>query len=331
MPYSQILAPIYNLASERYLYFPSFVLVFGIAYFIFFTISEHSDNKKIVYSTLISITLALSIRGYIRTLDWKDNVTLYSSAVNAAKNPLFKAFRYRSITEKIFAQYPEREVDIKYQNLAVQNLKKAIVLYEKRIKKRQSSVPEIVKVYGLDPETLLEKSAYLLSQFNFTMTNDPKSSLKIIEPYIKNLSVLDSSAIAFYASILHYNDMSDKAIEVLSRGYELRPYSTRIILTLCDLLYIKYGDLRVIENHCLKAFKYFPYDSSTTYALANIYHLMNNHEKYAYFSYIYGLRNHSVEALKTAYNEYMLLNEKSKAEETMKKINFTERELQKRK
>jgi hypothetical protein len=58
---------------------------------------------------------------------------------------------------------------------------------------------------------------------------------------------------------------------------------------------------------------------------------MNNHERYAYFSYIYGLRNHSVEALKTAYNECLLLNNRNRAEKIMNKIAFIERELQKRK
>ena len=334
LPYSQILAPVYNLASERYLYFPSFILIFGISHLIFFIVSKYSNNKIIIYlisALILTIQLTYSVRGYIRTLDWKDNVTLYGSAVNATENPLFKAYRRRSLTEKIFSQYPEREVNQRIQKLTIQNLKEAIILYKKKVKKLQASVPEIVKVYGLDPETLLAKSAYILAQCNFNLNNDPQSALKIIEPYTGNLPILDSSAITFYASLLYYTGREEQALSVLKEGYRLRPYSTRVILSLCDLIYIKYGDLKAIENYCLKAFKYFPYDSYTIYALANTYKLMNDHKKYAYFSYIFGLRNHSIEALQTAYNEYMFLNDKNNAKKVVNKISFMERELQKRK
>jgi len=336
LPYSQILAPIYNLASERYLYFPSFIFIFGLSHLIFYILNKHKNQNKIIYSLIaimLIITSVYSIRGFIRTLDWKNNITLYGSAVNATGNPLFKAYRYRNLTpeEKIFSQNTDREVDLKFQKLAIQNLKKAIVLYKGRVKRLQASTPEIVKVYGLDPKTLLAKSAFILAQCNFNLNNDPKSAQKIMEPYVKDLPALSSSPLAFYASLLYYNGMPDKALSILRKAYELKPYSTKIILSLCDLIYIQSGDLKTIEDYCLKAFKYFPYDSYTLYALANTYRLMNNHERYAFFSYIYGLRNHSIEALQTAYNEYLFLNDKNKAQKVMSKITFIERELQKRK
>ncbi len=334
LPYSQIVAPLYNLASERYLYLSSFIFIFGLSHLIFYILSK--NEKKIVYTLLFSLLIITSIyssRAFIRTLDWKDSLILYKSAIKATDNLLYKAFRYKALTpqEKIFSQYPEREVNPKFQKIAIQNLKRAIILYKTKTKKLQATIPEIVKVYGLDPKTLLAKSAYLLAQSDFTLNNNPKTALKIMAPYTKDLSVFDSSALTFYASLLYYNNMEDKALSVLQKGYELRPYSTRVILALCDLIYIKYGDLKTIEDYCLKAFKYFPYDTYTIYALANTYKLINNHEKYAYFSYIYGLKNHSVEALKTAYNEYLFLNNKNIAEEVMNKIILTERELQTRK
>jgi len=303
---------------------------------IFYILNKHKNQNKIIYSLIaimLIITSVYSIRGFIRTLDWKNNITLYGSAVNATGNPLFKAYRYRNLTpeEKIFSQNTDREVDLKFQKLAIQNLKKAIVLYKGRVKRLQASTPEIVKVYGLDPKTLLAKSAFILAQCNFNLNNDPKSAQKIMEPYVKDLPALSSSPLAFYASLLYYNGMPDKALSILRKAYELKPYSTKIILSLCDLIYIQSGDLKTIEDYCLKAFKYFPYDSYTLYALANTYRLMNNHERYAFFSYIYGLRNHSIEALQTAYNEYLFLNDKNKAQKVMSKITFIERELQKRK
>ena len=149
-------------------------------------------------------------------------------------------------------------------------------------------------------------------------------------PYTKDLSILDSSALTSYAALLYYINERDQAEYVLKKAYELKPYSTRAIISLSDLIYIKYGDLKTIENLCLKAFQYFPYDPYTIYALANTYKLMNNHERYAYFSYIFGLRNHSIEALKTAYNEYLIINDPKNAEKVKNKITYVERELQKR-
>ena len=335
IPFSHILATIYNLASERYLYLPSFIFIFGLSHLIFYTLNKYEDQNKIIYSLILFLTIITSIystRAFIRTLDWKDSFTLYNSAIHATNNPLYKAFRLKGLVsnEKLFSQYPEREVDLKFQNLAIHNLNKSIKYYKKRIRTIQSSIPKVVKNYGLDPKTLLAKSGYILAQCDFNLNSDPKSALNIIQPYTKDLSILDGPALAFYASLLYYNNMPNQALYVLKRGYKLRPYSTRIILSLCDLIYIKYGDLKTIEDYCLKAFKYFPYDSYTIYALANTYRLMNNHKRYAYFSYLYGLRNHSIEALKTAYNEYLFLNDKNNAQKVMNKISFIERELQKR-
>lgn len=334
LPYSQLLAPIYNLASERYLYLPSFLLILGVSVFIFKTLSQY-NNKKITAACLIilvSIQLTYSIRGYIRTIDWKDNISLYTAAIKATENPLFKAYRYRGLIpqNKLLSQYPEREVDLTSQKLAVENLQKAISLYKDKIKNDNGNTPEIIKVYGLDSKTLLAKAVFILAQSDFSLNSNPKSALEIISPYINDLLTYDASAIAFYASLLYYNKMPYRAIEVLQNGYKVKPYSTRIILSLCDLTYIYTGDLKTIENYILIAFKYFPYDSYVTYALANTYRLMNNHEKYAYYSYIYGLRNHSLEALQTAKAEYLFLNNISMVEKVTNKIQFIEKELQKR-
>ena len=42
LPYSQILAPFYNLDSERYLYFQSFIFIFGLSHLIFHLINKIS-------------------------------------------------------------------------------------------------------------------------------------------------------------------------------------------------------------------------------------------------------------------------------------------------
>lgn len=329
LPFSHLFAPIYNLASERYLYFPSFILLLGVSNLIFYLFS--TSKNKVILLLILLLTLIYSARGLVRTLDWKDSFSLYESAINTTNNPLHKAFRYRGLIsqDKLLLQYPERELDLKFQKLAIKDLHTAISIYKNNIRK-EKNIPLIIKKYGLDSKALLAKSAFILSQYDFNLNNNPASALKTITPYAKDLIPLDTSAIAFYASLLYYNNMPDKAIEVLKNGYKLKPYSIRIILSLCDLTYIQTGDLKTVEKYLLNAFKYFPYDSYIIYALANTYKQMNNHERYAYYSYIYGLRNHSLEALQTAKAEYFFLNNNSMVEKVINKIQFIEKELQKR-
>ena len=326
IPFSHMLAPVYNLCSERYLYFPSFILIFGFAHFIFFTGSQNSNrgmpSKIPILVFLVALLSISTIRAYLRTLDWKDSFSLYYSAINTTDNPLYKAFRYKGLLpqEKIFAKYPEKEVETKYIKLAIKNLKQAIVILKEERRKYQKSTPQIIKLYGLDPTSLLVKAGYILAQTDFTLNNDIKRTLKIINPYVRELPLLDSPGLSFYASLLFHHNMLDKAEEVLRIGYKKNPYSLRIIFPLCDLIQIKYGNLQEIENYSLRAFKYFPYDTFTLLVLTKIYKIKPDLERYAYFSYIYGLRHHSIEDLENARNAYLLLNKKEKAEHVNRRI-----------
>lgn len=334
IPYSQIPAPIYNLASERYLYFPSFILVFGFAHFIFDFISTRNLPRQISTLVILSTIICIfSTRAYIRTLDWKDNISFFKSAIKATDNPLYKAFRYRRLIpqEKIFFKYPEAEVDIKYKELAYKELEKAILILRKETEQYQQTTPAIVKNYGLDPATLLIKAVLLLSISQQDISKDHKKALKIIEPFTKDLSLLNSTGLSFFSSLLFYNNKIDKAEEVLRYAYKKFPYSTRIAFQLCDLIQIKTGDLNEIEKITLGEFKYFPYDSFVLLALTKIYELKGDMEKYAYFSCIYGLRQHSLQDLKNAYETYLKLNKNDKAKKVKEMLSDTIQNLRKRK
>ena len=331
IPFSQITAPLYNLASERYLYFPSFIFIFGFAHFLF-AYSRSFPWKATITGILIVLLCAYTTRAYLRTLDWKDSFTLYSSAVRDTNNPLYKAFRLKGLTpqEKIFTRFPEREVSIEYKKQAHREFKKAINLFKSEKEKYELQTPEILKSYGLDPLTLYTKAGISLAQLDYTITSDEKRTLEIILPYTKDLSVLDSTALAFYASLLYFNGFVDKAEEVLLLAHKLNPYSTRITLTLCDLIQIKYGDLQKIENLTLEAFNYFPYDTFTLLILTKIYELKKDPEKYAYFSYIYGLRHHSIKDLENAKKVCLLLNKPDKVEKIAKDIQYLNEIFKKR-
>ena len=268
------------------------------------------------------ILTGFGTRAYIRTLDWKDSFTLYSSAANATDNPLFKAFRIKGLTPQkyIFTRYPESEVDIKYKKEALANLEHALKVFENQMEKYQLNTPEIIKYYGLDPETLYTKAGYTLSQVDFAINNDIKRAYELIKPFTKNLSLLDSARLSYYASLLYFNNLIDESEAVLLLAHNKYPYSTRIIFPLCDLIQVKYGDLQKMEELTLKAFKYFPYDTYTLLILTKIYELKKDPVNYAKFEYIFGLRHHSIKDLENAKKIFLMLNNNKMVQKADKRI-----------
>ena len=333
IPFSQIPAPLYNLASERYLYFPSFMFVFGFSHYLFNLLNKTS-NKVFVFCvcSLMSITMIYATRAFIRTLDWKDSFTLYYSAIKTTNNPLNKAFRYKGLTppNKIHVQYPEEGVDKKYLKLAIKNLKQAIEILKVEKDLYQNRTPHIVKVYGLDPGSCLAKAGYYLTQTDFRLNNNYKRALQLITPYTNDLSKLDSAGLSFYGAILYFNGMQDKSEQILRQALKIAPYSTQIIFPLCDLIQIRYNNLNEIEKLSLKAFSYFPYDSFTLLALCKLYRLKGDIEKFAFFSYVYGLRHHESNALLESEKAYLFLNKKDMAKKAKERREFIERYLRKK-
>ena len=316
-PFLHIFSPVYNIASERYLYLPSFIFIFGLSHLTFHILSN--NKKKIILPALVIlliITSTYSVRAFIRTLDWKDSFTLYKSAIDTTDNPLYKAFRYRMLApqEKIFSTYQHEEVDRVYQDLAIQNLELAIKNLELEKIKYQKNIPLIVRSYGLDPETLLAKAGYLLAHSTYTITDNPQAAIDIINSYTKDLSLLDNAGLAFLASLYFFNNSPDEAEKILRYAHKKYPYSTRITFPLCQLIYIKTGELAEVEELSLQSFKYFPYDMFTLLYLIKLYKLKGDNERFAFYSYIYGLRRHSVDFLENARNIYLALNKSEIAE-----------------
>ena len=329
IPYSHILAPAYNLVSERYLYLPSFILIFGLSHFIFFLISKSTANKATITTIFIVLLVSLfsfSIRSYVRTLDWKDTFSLFESSINSTNNPLYKAFRYRILIpqEKIYEDYPERFVDKKYKQLALENLLQGTEKYKVETELYQDKTPKIIKAYGLDPKTLLAKCGYLLAQTELNLTNNKTTALEIMKKYSSDISLLDIGGLSFYASLLFFNNELDQAETVLKAGYKKFPFSIKIVMPLCDLIYEKYKDLDQIENHLRNLFKYYPYDQHVEHAIAKLYAAKGNIEQYSYFSYVFGIRNHSIGALQSAYKGYLTLNQVKKIKLIQNKIQFLE-------
>ena len=185
---------------------------------------------------------------------------------------------------------------------------------------KNNNPPKILRYYGLDSESLLIKAGIFLAQVNFSIADDLQTSLSLIEPYTKDLSLLDSTGLKLYGSILLINNKYDEAERVLRYAYSKYPLSTRIIYPLCDLIQAKYNDLNEIESLALKAFRYYPYDSFTLFILSKIYELKKDIKNFAQFSYLYGLRSHSLVAFENAYKAYQAINDKQSALKTKEKI-----------
>ena len=336
VPYSQILVPAYNLASERYLYFPSFVFIFGLSHFIFYLYSKITDrdmpwhvSTKRFTSVLLIIVLAYSTRGYVRTLDWKDTITLYKSVINATDNPLYKGFKYKELIpqDKLFVPFPQEYVDLKYKKLAVKYTKEAINKLKEEERKYQSKIPKIIKAYGLDPKTLRTKAGYIYTQADFRLNHNHKRTLKLMEKYVEDPNLLSIDGLAFFSSVYFHNNLIDKSGEILKVAHKKDPYSMRIIFITADLASLKLEELNEIEKYALTAFKFFPYDVRSLTLMKNLYKVKGDFEKYAHYSYIYGLRAHSLEDLKTAYSIYSGLNQYNMAQKASKRIASLERLL----
>ena len=325
LPFSHILAPLYNIASERYLYFPSFIFIFGIAHCLFYKISTLPKNNKTAQVIIIVtalITLSYSCRSFFRIQDWQNSESLYLSAIKSATSPFAQALRYKTLVpqEKIFTELPHREVYRINQISAIELLRLARLRYKEDIKKYQSSTPEILKFYGLDPLTLYAKSSYLLAHSEYILNNNINFAIKILKPLIEKGGLSDSNAIALYASLLLKNGDLKKAEETFRLGYRKNPFSPYIVFPLCQTIYMNDGSLDEIERICLKSFKLFPYDSYTLLFLIKTYKLKNNDERFAWYSYIYGLRTGKMDFLKNSYNIYSALNKAQEAERVKKSI-----------
>ncbi len=73
------IVPTMNLMAERFLYMVSFALVLVIAHFAM--LGSAKRDKGILLAGLVVIILSMSYLTYDRNKDWKDNNSLYSSAI----------------------------------------------------------------------------------------------------------------------------------------------------------------------------------------------------------------------------------------------------------
>ncbi|MBI1858123.1 MAG: hypothetical protein HYR97_03305 [Candidatus Melainabacteria bacterium] len=312
LPYLHIISPVYNIASERYLYFPLFILIFFAAKLIFEIQLRHPNIKNLMIPILLIALLAYSTRAYIRTFDWRDTATLLTASINSTENYMYKGLRQHMIAVALKELHNETPPGLlsNLNNVALGYLYKAMKQLEV---KNQTNVPNILKFYGLDPITLQAKNAYLIAHTKYDIDNDPASASNLLTTYFNNIKITDSHIVDFYYKVLFKSGQVDKAEELLKTYLAQKKISHVVLVAYSDLIEYKYHDLNKTKEYLLKSFKYFPYDISTLFGLKRIYSIFNDKEKYAYFSYLYALRTHDPQAFKDAALIYIALDKRHTA------------------
>lgn len=315
LPYLHIISPVYNLASERYLYLPLFILVLGASHLIFNLTTLYKNKIFILYPvlTLIVICALLSTKTYLRTLDWKDSFSLLKSSVESANNKLYKALRL-----KILADARERfhegntNDNLLIKKEALVHAKDALTYYQNEKLHFQDKTPKILKFYGLDPETLEAKAAFLIAFVSYSINNDPSEAVRTLNPFIDILKPISTHILKFYYEVLFTSKHIDEA-ETILKEYLNNKISPIALVALSDISEYKYKNLALTEKYLLESFNFFPYDIPTLFGLKRLYQIKGNLERYAHFAYLYGLRTHDKNSLKDSLTAYIKLGENKKA------------------
>ena len=317
LPFLHIISPIYNLASERYLYFPLFFLTLGLGHLVCFLTSKQNKNYRLILVIVLSlITFTYSFRACLRTFEWKNNFTFLKATIDITPNNLLKGYLQESIS-LLFKSSPRNNRKTEaYNKKALNSLEKALLNY----KKETSQVPAIIRFYGLDPKTLTAKTAFLIAQTKLDANNDYNESYKIISPYINNINISNSQTLKFCYNILFHTHRLDEAEQLLLKAIHKNKISPNVYVALSDLYEYKYNNLKETEKYLLLSHKYFPYDALTLFALQRLYKNLNNAERYAYYSYLFGLRIHDITALKDAAYIYIRLGNKNKSKIIINKL-----------
>ena len=322
LPFLHIISPTYCLSSERYLYFPLAMLIFGISHVLFFYLAKSNNLKKTVLVIIAGFLLliALGTRAYIRTFDWKDSISLFTSSLNSTNNILFKSLR-TAMLGSIYSQNPSSQIyGFRLLNDSVMMLEH----YIKDLDQKNHSTPQILKFYGLDPDSLQLKASYLLTSTKLGINIDIPRAYGILKPYAdkKYIQSLDTQILDLYLGILFQLDKLDEAEQILNESIKKRLNPT-ILVIMSELQKRKYNNLAKAEMYLQKSFKYFPYDVQTLDALKKLYLISNRDNDHAHFSYLHGIRTHSLESLENAYNVFIALNNSEMANKSFKSIKLT--------
>lgn len=314
-PNLHVLLPTYCLTADRYAYLPSILLIF-----LFFNLALlflNSKNSKLIILICICILACLTFRTAIRIHEWNNPITLYKSAIRLDKNPLYKGQKLI-----VFADYVGA---LGNRTLFENSLRESLNLLNIALKENENKIKKYpnqsitLKIYGLDFESLLLKTAYAITTIkNDNLQEGPDKTLAFYEPYIKDkLNLAGINQIVLYAEILLKANQTEKAEAVLEYGLKKFPYSADLLSMLSDLYLTYKKDLNKGYDILQKAYNFFPNQQRFLHKIYKYYEETNDLENQAKFAYLIGLRDHSKEAYEKAARIYQSLNKKDLAQKAI--------------
>lgn len=313
LPFLHILMPSYALSAERYLYCP-------LAFIIFSLVKIISKNKRLTVwiNLFLSLILILCfIRSYYRTIDWKDNYSFINATYKPTKDPLFKGIGSGMLAKAITILEPQK-IDIAKNHFieSLNFLEIAKVQNEELKLKFQKSLPDVIKSYGLDYESILSKIAYLqVASKCIEFNEDPAIGLEILTPIIQNIDRLDSNIFELYAHLLILKNRVAEAKTILLKANSIYPHSRSILVRLFDLTMQYENNKEDAESYMSDLLKYYLYDISILSKAHDFYQSKGNISKTAQYAYLYGIRTHTIPACNQALYLYLQMNDLRKAKE----------------
>lgn len=329
LPFSHILSPTYCLIAERYFYLPLFFIIFGFAMLANVILSTSKGSPVALLPILCILLIASGIRSYIRTNDWKNDFVLLNSTINTSPNSLYKGLRTRHLGEAILkAATIKKKFEAEQYFIEAQNyLYKAVEELTKE-KNKYPKLPLILKLYGIDYDSLLVKAAYLICLEPFNKYNEKnmedvkvyKETLDMFKPYLQYIESFDPRTLELYANLLIKNNELAKAKKVFLYAYKKYPTSPFILMSLIRFEREIEKDLNNAKNYLTKALKLYPYSKDILFEALRQYQMENDLAKYTKYSYLYGLRTHSQFAYREALTGYLTLQDLENAKKTIDKL-----------
>ena len=321
-PFLQIATPTYCIIAERYCYFPLFLGLFLIT--IAITKIPLFESKKILIPILFLILSFFTYRTIIRLNDWKDSHSLYYSATKTHKNKLCRGQAYSALGY-YYDSISEKEKEKQYLLLSIKDLK--AVIKDLKIKKdKYQSLPQTLKTYGLDTNSLLLNAAFRIASIKFyNFQESPKSILKFYEPYIRsNIKSAGNSQFDLYAKLLLKTNQVEKALKILELAKEQYPFSPTIIFSLSNL-YLKLNYLKKAEKILSEGFYYYPNYKRILPRMIKLSELKNDRLSLAKYEYLLGLRTHSQLAYQKALQIYLATNKLKEAKKVLDKLSHLDK------
>ncbi|GEM_PF-3075680 len=239
LPFLQII-PLYSVVAERYNYYGSAFIIFGLISLIY---SGIKSKKNLLVSILVLLSLVSFGRSLFRTQDWRNSSTLFYSTINTSKSLIKKGIWTYNLA---ICQENEKKKE-EFLRLSINLLK----LYLEN--NEEKNYPKTILKYELDNESLLGKASLRIAQI-YEILNEKNNQLLYLEKtlsYSKNNPRLKGLAYKGLGTYYFQNKNYEKAIDYYKESNLVSSQpDTDYALAVC---YLKLNDLDNYETYIKKS------------------------------------------------------------------------------